>query len=242
MKKILSALTLLLLSSLFPLLRAQSQFSGWAALFNTIKTGKKTTLLTDIQLRSTDELKHTQTLLLRTGLQYSITKKSGITLGYAYIDNRREVSGISGYLPEHRIWQQLLYNHKTGSVLVSHRFRIEQRFISKTKVDNDELKTNGYGNAYRLRYFIRNIIPFNKQSTFKKGMFAALQDEVFVNTGNKSNVNGKTFDQNRLYIATGYRLSALLDLEAGYMYQYVQGRNDASTHNHIVQIAGYLRL
>jgi hypothetical protein len=242
MKKQLIVFAFVLASSFFPLLHAQSQFTGWSALFNTIKTGKKTTLLNDIQLRSTGELKHTQTLLLRSGLQYSLTKKLGATLGYAYIHNRREAGGVSGYLPEHRIWEQLLYNHKTGPVLVSHRLRFEQRFISKAKVENNDLTTDGYGNAYRLRYFIRNIIPFNDQPSFTKGMFAALQDEVFVNTGNTSNVNGKAFDQNRLYIAAGYRLSKMFDLEAGYMYQYIQGRNNASTHNHIAQVAGYLRL
>lgn len=239
----LFAFTFVPASSLFTSLHAQSQFAGWTALFNTAKTGKKTSLLTDIQLRSTGEMEHVQTLLLRTGLQYSVTKKLGLTLGYAYIHNRREAGGLSGYLPEHRIWEQLLYNHKTGPVFISHRFRMEQRFISKTKIENNDLKADGYGNAYRLRYFIRNIIPLTNQSTagFSKGPFAALQDEIFINTGNKSNVNGKTFDQNRLYFAGGYRLSAAFDLEAGYMYQYIQGRNNASTHNHIAQVAGYWR-
>lgn len=242
MKKHLIVLVFSITSSFFGSLHAQSQFTGWSALFNTIKTGKKTSLLNDFQLRSTDELNHVQTLLLRSGLQYSVSKKLGLTLGYAYIPNRRETGGVSGYLPEHRIWQQLLYNHKTGPVIVSHRFRFEERFIPRAKIENNELKSDGYGNAYRLRYFIRNIIPFNDQPAFTKGMFAALQDEVFINTGNTSNVNGKAFDQNRLYIAAGYRLSKMFDLEAGYMYQYIQGRNNASTHNHIAQLAGYLRL
>jgi hypothetical protein len=243
MKQLLIVFTFLSVSSLFPSLHAQSQFTGWAALFNTAKTGKKTSLLTDIQLRGTGQIAHTQTLLLRTGLQYSVTKKLGLTLGYAYIHNRRETGGLSGYLPEHRIWEQLLYNHKTGPVFVSHRIRVEQRFISKTKIENNDLKADGYGNAYRLRYFIRNIVPLTGQTTggFPKGAFAALQNEVFINTGNKSSVNGKAFDQNRLYFAGGYRFSTAFDLEAGYMYQYVQGRSNTSTHNHIAQVAGYWR-
>jgi len=231
-----------LASSFGSLLHAQSQFTGWGALFNTIKTGKKTTLLNDVQLRGTGELNHVQTLLLRSGLQYSLTKKLGLTVGYAYIHNRREAGGQSGYLPEHRIWEQLLYSHKTGPLLVSHRLRFEQRFIPNAKVENNDLTTDGHGNAYRLRYFIRNIIPFNDQPVFTKGMFAALQDEVFINTGNTANVNGKTFDQNRLYLAAGYRLNKRFDLEAGYMYQSIQGRNNTTTRNHIAQVAGYWRL
>jgi hypothetical protein len=243
MKKILIACSLAMVSSFCVSVQAQSQFSGWFANFNTVKLGKKTSLLNDVQLRSTDNINHLSTLLIRSGLQYSITKKLGLTVGLASIDNRREASGVTGYLAEYRIWQQLIYNHKTGPVLIQHRLRNEQRFIPTPKVENNELKRDGHANAYRLRYFIRNILPLNKQTgPYTKGAFAALQNEVFINTGNKSAVNRKTFDQNRLYLAGGYRLNAKFDLEAGYMYQYIQGRAGASTHNHIAQIATYLRL
>jgi hypothetical protein len=45
-----------------------------------------------------------------------------------------------------------------------------------------------------------------------------------------------------LYIAGGYRLSAKADLELGYLNQYVNGRGSQFTNNHIIQLAGYLRL
>lgn len=243
MKKVLIACSLAVVSCFGAGLHAQSTFSGWVANFNTIRLGKKTSLLNDIQIRSTDEIQHLQTLLIRSGLQYSVTKKLGLTLGLASIDNRRSAGGVNGYLAEYRIWQQLIYNHKTGPVLVQHRLRNEQRFIPNAKVENGDLKRDGHENAYRLRYFIRNIIPLtDRTGPYTKGAFAALQNEVFINTGNKSAVNGKTFDQNRLYFAGGYRLNAKFDLEAGYMYQYIAGRAGASTHNHIAQIATYLRL
>ena len=73
-------------------------------------------------------------------------------------------------------------------------------------------------------------------------MFVALQNEVFVNFGNTSTVNGKFFDQNRVYLATGFRLSPKADLEIGYMNQYVNGRGSQFTNNHILQLASYLRL
>ena len=69
-----------------------------------------------------------------------------------------------------------------------------------------------------------------------------MQNEVFVNIGNTANVNGKFFDQNRLYLAMGYRLCTSFDLEAGYLNQYISGRNSAFTNNHVLQVAGYLRL
>ncbi|MBN8428426.1 MAG: DUF2490 domain-containing protein [Xanthomonadales bacterium] len=63
-----------------------------------------------------------------------------------------------------------------------------------------------------------------------------------LNFGNTSNVNGKFFDQNRLYLAMGYRLSTKADLEVGYMNQYINGKGTSFTNNHIVQLATYLRL
>ncbi len=242
MKKLLLSLSLFVSASLFVTLYGQSQFSGWLASFNTFKTGKKTSIHADVQWRSSDELKHTQTLLLRSGLNIHLTKQLTVTGGYAFIHNRRTIGSVSGYAPEHRIWEQLLYNHKLKNVFVSHRFRLEQRFISKSVVMNNELKNDGSLYANRFRYFIRNVLPFQQQTTFTKGIFAALQNEVFVNIGNTANVNGKFFDQNRLYLALGYRINPTFDLETGYLNQYINGRNKTFTNNHVWQVAGYLRL
>ena len=108
--------------------------------------------------------------------------------------------------------------------------------------DHKELKRDGSVYANRFPYFIRNLLPFKQQKTFSHGMFAALQNEVIVNIGNTANVNGKFFDQNRLYLAMGYRLHSSFDLETGHLNQYISGRNRAFRNNRVWQVAGYLRL
>jgi hypothetical protein len=221
--------------------QAQVQFSGWLASFNTFKLNNQFSLHFDAQLRSTDDLKNVQTILLRPGLNFHASKNWVLTTGYAYISNRRSVGSVSGLLPEHRIWQQALFNHKIKYVAVAHRFRFEERFISKARSINNELETSGSDPAFRFRYFIRGVVPFLAQPVFSKGPFFALQNEVFLNTGDRSVVNGKTFDQNRLYAAFGYRLAGKIDLEAGYMNQYTSTRT-SFINNHIVQIAVYKRL
>jgi hypothetical protein len=220
---------------------SQVTHSGWLASFNTFRINHQLSAHLDVQLRSTDEIQQVQTILLRPGLNYHFNKQISVTAGYAYINNRRTVRNVSDLLPEHRIWQQAIANHKWNKVAIAHRFRFEERFIPVAKVVNDELETDRYTNAYRFRYFIRSITPFTKQPSFSKGIFFALQNEVFLNTGNKSAVNGKTFDQNRLYLAIGYRLPLKIDLEAGYMNQYVSTRT-SFTNNHIAQLAIYKRL
>ncbi len=242
MKKALGSVMAVLIGTCIASAQGQTQFSGWLASFNTVKLGNKLSLHADMQWRSSDELKHTQALLLRPGLNVHLNKQLIATAGYAFIYGRRVVSGISGYAPEHRIWEQLIYNHKAGPVFVSHRLRAEQRFISVSSIQGNELKNEHSVTAHRLRYFIRNLLPLQPGPAFKTGIFTALQNEIFVNTGNLDNVNGKLFDQNRLYIAIGYRLHPSFDLEAGYMNQYINGKSDNFTNNHIVQLAGYLRM
>lgn len=226
--------------------RCQTQFSGWLADFNTVKTNNKISIHTDFQLRSTDQVENIQTVLLRGGLSYHINNRFILTGGYALIHNRREISGISGYVNEHRLWQQLVFNHSArfGGRLTTfqHRLRLEERFIPRLNLIDDQLHKDGIIHANRLRYFFRNITPLTVWSSDRKAPYVAIQNEIFLNVGDNSGVNGKSFDQNRFYLALGYRFNSKFDLEGGYLNQYTKGRDNAFTNNHIVQIATYLRL
>lgn len=221
---------------------AQTQHTGWGAVFYTIKLGKKTDLFGDVQFRSGDDFSQMQTLLLRGGLQYKFKPNLMATAGYAYVLPRRTIDGISGYGEEHRLWQQLIYLQPAGTAIIQHRLRLEQRFISKSVVESETLKNEGNIFSNRFRYFVRGIQPLVQQKPFTKGPFIALQNEVMLQYGDKSGVNGRVFDQNRLYVAAGRRFGKRFDLEAGYMNQYILGRGNAFTNNHIAQLAAYLRL
>lgn len=222
---------------------AQPQFSGWLGSFNTFKINNRFSAHFDAQLRSTDDLEQVGAILLRPGLNFHLNKTWVFTGGYLLNLSRRTVNGVSSLLSEHRAWQQVLANQRLGRVAVAHRFRFEERFIPRARAAGNEIETDGYDQAFRLRYFIRNIIPLRSGQTFSEGPFLALQNEVFLNTGDKSAsaVNGKAFDQNRLYGALGYRLKGKLDIEAGYMNQYISTRT-SFINSHIVQLALYKRL
>ena len=240
--------------------RAQTQFAGWAATFQNYKLSDKFGLYFDGQWRSTAQVQQMQALLLRPGVNFYFTPSLNGAAGYAFIPQQRISSGVTGYLPEHRSWQQLVYTHsvKTGHgshpIQVNHRLRLEQRFIPRHHAAGDALVHDGHHYAGRLRYFARGVIPLVRHQAsalasssspkppFTKGFFAALQNETFFNTAHQSAVNGKLFDQNRLYAAAGYRCSSQLDIEAGYMNQYISGTGSNSTNNHILQVATYLRL
>ena len=221
---------------------AQTTFNGWFASNNIFKINKSFSAHLDVQARSSHQLQHLNTFIFRPGLNWHFRKNMIGTVGYGYVHNRRVHSGVSGYAPEHRIWQQLIVNHHAGFVPIQHRFRLEQRFIGRFYAENNNFINEGNHFANRLRYFNRAVIPFNGSRPFARGVFGAIQNEIFLNLGDKSHVNGKTFDQNRLYLAMGYRLSAKFDLETGYLNQYVSGRNKTISRAHILQLATYLRL
>lgn len=241
---LMSTLVLILLSNK-AYTQVSHQYSGWIAVMNSTTINKRLSIAFDGQLRSGDQWKEVQTIIIRPGLSYRIKNNHITTLGYALVDHHRRINDIGGWGPEHRIWEQYIINqsflldqHFTS---LQHRLRLEQRFISKTEVDNNHLKVTDYQFAQRLRYFVRSIFPLKQVNKFQKGIFISLQEEVMVNISNTSNVNGKFFDQNRAYSSIGYRLSPKVDFEIGYMYQYISGKGNSSTHNSILQMAAYTR-
>lgn len=135
----------------------------------------------DAQLRSTDKWIHPQTLLLRPGINFNLSKQTVISAGYVLIHNRTVKTNTSGYFSEHRLWQQFILLQPVSKTSIQHRFRFEERFIPQTNVVNDALQKENTLLATRMRYFARTMIPFSNSTTFRKGWVGALQNEVFTN-------------------------------------------------------------
>lgn len=245
MKKIVLFL-LILLNTYTITAQTRKDFTGWGAVFASYKLNDKLSIHFDAQLRSTDEWEKFQNVLLRPGLNYHFNSKNIATVGYAFIDSQRTVSGITGWIPEHRIWQQYIYRQGFSldgrNTSLQHRFRLEERFVGMGVVEYNELVRDDFEFALRLRYFARMVMPLQKTDNFTKGAFVAFQDELLFNIQNNDRItNGKVFDQNRAYVALGWRFSSKFDFEAGYMNQYVVGRS-LDVSNSIIQLAGYVRL
>lgn len=233
MSRIILALLILFISS-FQLLYAQTrEQTGWIASFNSLRFSEKWGMHFDLQVRSADDLDYVRNLLVRPGLTYFLTDKQNITAGYALIGTfARPGDNTTRNLTEHRIWEQYILNHKIRNIAITHRLRLEQRFIERAAEDVF---------SQRLRYFVRGVIPLKPVSgTFTNGLFTAVQNELFFNLQNKDKVNNAFFDQNRAYLALGYRLNKKFDLEAGYLNQYTNGLS-RNIMNHIVQVAAYTR-
>jgi len=230
MIKRLVALIFIFLFSI-PYLPAQSyhEQSGWFFFLNSTRFNKKWGLHLDMQVRSHDNWNGVRNILVRPGLTYYIQPNQNATAGYLIVPTLPQDGAT---LTEHRLWEQYIISHKAFTGNLSHRFRLEQRFIEKPG-DNRLF-------AQRLRYFFRHIQPL-KNNGFTEGPFVALQNETFANIQNKENTNGHFFDQNRAYLAAGYRFSKKFDAEAGYMNVFAKGIT-GNTINNVLQLALYTRL
>ncbi len=216
-----------------PLLSARAespivQQTGWGAWFNNAAINDDIGIVSDVQLRSQDEWAGPRTLLIRPGLSWYVQPGQTLSAGYAYIDtfNRDAEDAV-----EHRIWQQWVSSYRLQRVNVSQRLRLEQRFIGRP----------GAPDVYsdRFRWFARAQLPLNAGSgTFTQGAFLAFQNEAMVNLSGRDALNAPLFDQNRAYVAFGWRLNRTADVEIGYLNQWINGKN-RDTVNHVLQVALY---
>lgn len=220
---------------IFKISSAQTnEFSGWGGWFHTQKFSKHWGTLFDAQFRSADQFGYLRNPLLRPAISYYFNKKKFVSAGYLFTGTRRKTEVENTFRIEQRIFEQFILMHKigTGNTL-QHRFRLEQRFV------NSQGNQDKYF-AQRFRYFARGVIPFKKDSVFTKGTFVGLQNEAFVNVQNRAKLNGQFFDQNRAYAAIGYRFNKMIDLETGYLNQYIN-QAEGYTINHVLQLALYTR-
>lgn len=197
--------------------------SLWLPWFHTQDINADYTFIGDIQVRSDDQQQRAENIIARFGVHRSLGQGFGVSAGYAWNEVRPRGADTR---VEHRLWQQGLFTHSLGDNTINHRLRLEQRYLQDAEGDRHY--------AQRLRYFTRVNHPLGDRT------YAALQNEVFLNIENRGRANGRVFDQNRAYVAAGYRLFGRSDIELGYMNQHIQGR-DRDITNHIVQLALYTR-
>ncbi|MGI4022139.1 MAG: DUF2490 domain-containing protein [Janthinobacterium lividum] len=214
--KFIFSVTLIVQLFAFKIALAQTnEFTGWGAWFYSHRFSKHWGVLFDAQFRSADDWKYLRNPLLRPAINYYFDKNKQLSAGYLFTGTHRKNETENIFRIEQRIFEQFIVTHKVGfNKQLQHRFRLEQRFV------NSQGNQSKYF-AQRLRYFARGIIPFKKDSAFTKGIFIGLQNEIFVNVQNRARLNGEFFDQNRAYAAVGYRLNKRIDLETGYLNQYI---------------------
>lgn len=194
---------------------------GWFGIMGTVYVSPKTSLWLEYQWRRHDIVKDWQQSLPRVGIQRNLKDGVSVMVGYAYPVSYPYSMYATGPhpVPEHRIFEQLMWNSTVGRVNLNSRLRLEQRFIGKVNQAADDLEINGWRYVNRIRYQLRAAIPLNHKTMKDKTWYLLPYDEIFIGFG--KNVGQNIFDQNRAGLLLGYQLNRNFRFEGGYFNQTV---------------------
>lgn len=193
---------------------------GWLSYTGTFQIKSKIFIHTEYQWRRVDGFKKRQQSQLRTGINYAVRKDISLNAGYAFAQTYTYGDYPAAFaFPEHRIYEQVLIKSPVGSIDLSHRFTLEQRFVGRVTMPNG-IKNTEYFFLNRMRYRVRGEFPLHKKEATKKPWSIIAQDEIFIGWG--KNMGANIFDQNRLAVLLGYKLNKNLKFEAGFLNQIVQ--------------------
>lgn len=196
------------------------------------KTGSKWGVHLEGQWRRHDVATRWQQLFVRPALNYEVNKNFTLAAGYAFAKTYRYGDfPTTAAFPEHRLFQQAMLKQTIGKWSISHRYRMEERFIGEKTVP----VPGGPAEFVRWRYENRFRYQFRLAHPIKGPWGIALYDEPFIAFGH--NVASNVFDQNRAYAAVTYTLGKASRIEVGYMNQLIQQRNGRIFEsNHTLQV------
>jgi hypothetical protein len=208
MKNVFLIATLLLNITLNAQKLIDDQLHGWVVYQGNHKLNSKFDLHTEYQWRRADGFNDWQQSLARVGLDYKLNPNCTISGGYGWIISYPYGSQpIASQTNENRLWQQVNLKAQYGAIQIQHRYRLEQRFIDTIF-------------RQRIRYRAQCIIPLQKTYLEQgKGLFMNVNDEVFLGFG--KGIGKNILDQNRFIAAVGYKFSPKMNIQMGYLNQFV---------------------
>jgi hypothetical protein len=218
---------------------------AWGQLFTTVNVAAKWDALLEGQWRRTEGLRDPQQNLYRGAVQYRLSDAVSVAAGYGYIETFAYGDypiAANGTFPEHRVFEQVVLKQSLSKLAVAHRFRVEQRWLGqRAPVEERRIDNWTYLNRFRYQLRLQHPLVAAGNTTF----YGGAADEIFIGAG--KNVGANIFDQNRLHLFLGAKLSNSLALEGGYINQTVmQGKRVAGQtimqHNNGVVLSTILTL
>ncbi|HJS54947.1 MAG TPA: DUF2490 domain-containing protein [Chitinophagaceae bacterium] len=192
-------------------------YLNWVQSFNTISLNRKWSLHAEYQWRRVDGLKYWQQSLLRAGANYTLNENISLHGGYAWVKTFPYGEyPAAGAFPEHRLYEQVSFRHPLNKWTFHHRFRIEQRWLGKIKPGTDQVEDWVF--VHRFRYQFRTQYAF--WTKIEKQLYGVAADEIFIGAG--KNLGTNIFDQNRIFLLTGFKFNKKFSLETGYFNQTLQ--------------------
>jgi hypothetical protein len=214
-----------------------SQTHAWVMYFGNHRLSDQWGLHTEYQWRRADLFNDWQQSLLRLGVDYYVKSGSQFTAGYGWIRSYQYGEQPVGHnFNEHRIWEQLILKSKAGRFDFQHRYRLEQRFLENWVKDaSGNYALDGFLFRQRVRYRFLLTIPITRKEMQDNTLFLAIYDEPFLGFG--KGIAKNILDQNRLYLALGWRFNPNCNIQLGYLNQFVVKKDGIQAErNHTLQI------
>lgn len=216
--------------------KSDEQFCTWYMYFGNHRLSDRVGIHTEYQWRRMGLGESWKQSLLRLGLDYHPNARIVLTGGYGHIRTFQYGLQPSDYVfNEHRIWEQIFIKSLIGRLSMSHRLRIEQRFIErKVLQSNEEYSLSGFRYTNRIRYRIFTAVPLKVDHLTDNTAFIAFYDEIMFGFGGGMTGN---FDQNRFYLGLGWNFTRNFNLQAGYLNQFIRKPDGLNPEqNHVLQI------
>jgi len=229
-----------------PMARARAQspritrenFNAWFNVLGDLQLTRNLFLDYELSVRRHGPVDQWQQLLPRVSGRYRLHPNAQVSWGYTAPETWPYGKlPVAFRFPERRMWEQLLLTHAAGRVALSHRYRLEQRWLGRVILKNGEEEVEQWVRSNRVRYRAGAVIPLQGATLDDGEFYTNLNAELFVNWG--ANVMGNVFDQYRLNGMLGYRFSNRLRLEGGYLEQLIQrpnGRELERDHTLVVAV------
>ena len=200
-----------------PLIKAMDEDSRlWQAFIAEGNITKDVRWYAEVQARWKDDVKNFDQGFLRPALNFALSEKASLWLGYAYADTKV----ANGHTHEDRWWQQFQYVSKYNDITWLTRSRLEQRHLD-----------SGDSASYRFRQQIRASLPINGRNDLSYLVW----DEVFWNVNDSQWAGSEGFNQNRLFTGLMWKYTESSRLEIGYLNQFINGTNGRTDQmNHVL--------
>lgn len=211
--------------------------NAWLTLNGEVELAPRWFVDYDASLRRHGPMERWQQVLSRAAVRYQLTPSLRLSWGYAFAETWPYGKLPAAFrFPEHRMWEQVQAGHTLGRVGLTHRYRLEQRWLGRVALEDGAERVQDWVRTNRIRYRVLATIPLQGATADDGEFYATAGDELFLNWG--ANVQSNVFDQNRVIASLGYRISGRLRLEAGYIEQLVAKANGRDLErNHTLTMA-----
>jgi hypothetical protein len=209
----------LICNHLFGQANITNQNLYWTRYYNQLSLNAKLTWHNEVDMRRFMDNSRLHHVIAHSHIHYKIAPNFDIGAGITYSQQSPQFSDATSTLvvPEIRPFQEITQSQTLGKrVTLSHRFRLDERFIRK---NNGTELLDGTDFNFRFRFRPQLAINLSKLEN-KTPTNLKIADELMVNFGGEIVYNH--FDQNRVYVGLEKVLSKNFSVEMGYLHWYQQ--------------------